>query len=63
MWRTFFKRFGARVVMTIYFDGEVNFSFAKMTPLGLITNKIYGKMLLLEDGTTSCDYVESWVEI
>lgn len=64
MWRTFFKRFGARVVMTVDFDGTIRYSFAKQTPLGLSAKKIFGEILLNDDGTVSGQsYINKWVEL
>jgi hypothetical protein len=63
MWRKFLKIFGKRVVMTVDFDGEVRYCFAKETPLGLVASKIDGKILLNSDGTVSDSYVKKWVEI
>jgi len=63
MWRCFFKRFGAIVVCTEDFDGEIRYRFARRTPLGLRCNALtFGlKVLLNEDGTTSGScYVVKW---
>lgn len=49
--------------MTVDFDGEVRYCFAKETPLGLVASKIDGKILLNSDGTVSDSYVKKWVEI
>jgi hypothetical protein len=62
MWRTWFKPLGARVTMTMDFDGDIRFRFAKFTKHGVIVSKITGKILLPLDGSGAA-YIRKWIEL
>jgi len=65
MWRKLFKTFGAIVVITEDFDGEVRYRFAKLTPFGRLTCKAYLRIVTLnKDGTCSgVSYVKHWMYV
>ena len=68
MWRKFFKRFGAIVVATEDFDGEVRYRFAKISPVSG-TLRCRGVCMywavLNDDGTCSgsARYVARWTYV
>jgi hypothetical protein len=62
MWRTLFKPFGARVIVTVDYDGSIRYRFAKFTKEGVICEKIFGKVILPLDGS-GCTYIVKWFEI
>ncbi|NYV67618.1 hypothetical protein HYI36_20270 [Bacillus sp. Gen3] len=62
MWRKLFKPFGARVVVTVDFDGEVRYRFATFTPDGVIVRGIGIRRILKLNGSGS-GYISKWYEI
>lgn len=62
MWRRLFKPFGADVVMTVDYDGEVRIRFAKYIGNGRYMCKgIYSPLLLCPGGRVEGrTYVKTW---
>jgi hypothetical protein len=61
MWRLFFKRFGAKIVVTSDFDGEMRWRFAFRDPRGgYMSKSILGWVHLNDDGTCHHSYVTKW---
>ena len=66
MWRKFFKIFGATVVMTEDYDGEIRIRLAKNTPFGLRCRGIFGPLSVELNPDGSCSgkrYVKRWVKL
>ena len=65
MWRKLFKFTGRMVVRTEDSDGENRYRFAWYSPFGtLVCRKIWGKIVLLEDGTVKQpSYVKRWIRV
>ena len=64
MWRKLFKVFGAKVVVTTDYDGEMRWRFAFKDPRGgYRARAIIGWVVLNEDGTCTTEahlYVKRW---
>lgn len=66
MWRKLFKIFGARVVVTVDFDGEIRYRFAQFTSGGIVVTQIANKVMLPLDGKCTLKpgvYIKEWYEI
>ena len=66
MWRKFFKLFGATVVMTEDYDGDIRIRFAKNTPLGLRCRGVCKPLSVELNHDGSCSgksYVKRWVRL
>ncbi|MDR6779497.1 MULTISPECIES: hypothetical protein [Paenibacillus] len=61
MWRKMFKFFGAKVIYTVDYDGEVRIRFANKLSYDRWTcYELDKKVVLFKDGSSSGKYIKNW---